>query len=87
MGMGVKLYTGFIDDTFLISSTFQSHADPIPKSPVTKSPPFQTIDLAWSGHRDRILEMEREGRVVRPNPSFEQYVAMSLIEEDLSQYM
>jgi hypothetical protein len=87
MGMGVKLYTGFLDDTILISSTFQSHAVPAPTSAITKSQPFPTVELAWSGHKDRLRELERQGRVVRPNLSFEHYVAMSHREEDLSQYL
>ena len=87
MGMGVKLYTGFLDETILISSTFQSHAIPAPTSAITKSQPFPTVDLAWSGHKDRIRDMERQGRVVRPSPSLEHYVALSRREEDLSQYL
>jgi len=87
MGMGVKLYTAFSNNTLLISSTFQSHAVPGPRSSITKSPPFPTVELAWSGHATRVRQMEHEGRVVRPSLAFEDYVAMSLREEDRSQYL
>jgi len=53
MGLGVKIYTAFTDNTLLISSTFQSRALPAPTSPIGKPPPSPTVELAWSDHRTR----------------------------------
>jgi hypothetical protein len=87
MGLGVKIYTAFTDNTLLISSTFQSRALPAPTSPIGKPPPSATVELAWSDHTARVREMERTGKIVRSSTAFEDYVAMSRREEDRSQYL
>lgn len=86
MGMGVKLYASFADGTLLISSTFRSHAVPLPTSSIVKSPPSPSIEEAWSSHQQAIRRLEAEGRSPNLSPSFESYVALSHREEDLSQY-
>ena len=86
MGLGVKLYTAFTNNTQLISSTFQSQAVPGPTSSITRIHPFPSLELAWTGHKERVREWLGQSRVPHPGVSFETYVAMSRREEDLSQY-
>jgi hypothetical protein len=87
MGMGVKLYTRFSDQTLLISSTFESHARPKPTSPIVKPSPSPGIEQAWRSHREAVRELEAQGKGVQPDLSFEAYVSLSQREEDLSQYL
>jgi hypothetical protein len=86
MGMGVKLYSSFADGTLLITSTFQSHAVPVPTSSIVKPPPSPSIEGAWSSHQEAIRSLEAEGKSPNLRPSFESYVALSHLEEDLNQY-
>ena len=87
MGMGVKPSTGFADPTILITCTFSSHALPRPGSQIMKIVTSEGIHEAWRLHRDRVWELERGGKSPIPQVSFESYVALSRIEEDMSQYL
>lgn len=87
LGLGVKIYTDFIDQTFLISCTFSSSALPRPGSPMTKLTSAHGINEAWRLHKQQVLELEGNGKAVVAHPSFETYVSMSRREEDLSQYL
>ena len=87
MGIGVKIYTDFMDRTLLISCTFSSYAVPRPGSLITKLTTPDGIDEAWRLHKQRVLQLEGNGKSAVPHPSFESYVEMSRREEDLSQYL
>ena len=87
MGMGVKLYTGFADQTILISYTFSSHALPRPGSQIIKVMTSGGLNEAWRLHRDRIRELETGGKSPITRVSFESYIALSRKEEDMSQYL
>jgi hypothetical protein len=87
MGMGVKIYTDFMDQTLLISCTFSSYAVPRPGSLITKQMSPDGIDEVWRLHRQRVLELEGNGKAAVPHSSFQSYVSMSRREEDLSQYL
>ena len=87
MGMGVKIYTDFMDQTILISCTFSSYAVPRPGSLITKLTSPDGIDDVWRLHKQHVLELEGNGKVAVPHSSFQSYVNMSRREEDLSQYL
>lgn len=86
MGLGVKIYSGFTDQTLLISSTFQSDARPKVTSPIVRFFPSKEIDLAWASHRESVKALAAKGKVPWPDPSFQRYRLYSLVEEDLTQY-
>jgi len=87
MGMGVKIYTDFMDQTILISCTFSSYAVPRPGSMITKLTSAAGIDEVWRLHKQRVLELEGSGKAAVSHSSFQSYVNMSRREEDLSQYL
>ncbi|MGC2194086.1 MAG: M50 family metallopeptidase [Terriglobales bacterium] len=86
VGLGVKFYTGFSDGSLLISPTFQSRLLPRPGSSIIKTAPGGTVEETWLAHQQRIAEMEAQGKMVRNSRSFSDYVEMSRLEENLSQY-
>ena len=86
MGKGVKFYTGFTDETLLISGTFQSYAIPRASSQIIKLFPSPSIDSAWSAHCESVRKLEAQGRQVRPTTTFAEFRELSEHEEDLSQY-
>jgi hypothetical protein len=87
MGMGVKFYTRFSDESFLISSTLRSHTafrelDMQPANfRVLRNPPCSTMAEAWSAHRRRVSEIEVDGKRVESTGSFSDYVELSNREE------
>lgn len=85
MGMGVKLYTEFSDKTILITSDFQTYAEPKPFSSITRLSPFPTIEEAWRVHREHALARSAQGIAISESHSFRDYVDMSNREEDLLQ--
>lgn len=87
MGLGIKFYSLFADGTLLISPTFQSHAVPREGSRIIKPIPFSTIEGTWRSHRAQAAKIESHGVIARAIHSFSDYVEMSRIEEDSSQYL
>ena len=87
MGMGVKLYSSYMDGTILISSTFRSHAEPGPISPIVKSPAARNVQDAWAVHQGHVSALEGQGRAISRGISFNDYVAISHLEENGSQYL
>jgi hypothetical protein len=87
MGMGVKLYSSFTDGTILISSTFRSQAIPGPISPIIKSPPSGNVGDAWAVHQGHVSALEGQGRAISRGISFNDYAAISHLEEHGSQYL
>lgn len=86
MGMGVKLYTRFADDTVLISCTFQSYLVPKPGSKIIKPPPASPAEAAWRAHADRVRQMETASQRVRPIATYAEFLEVSRLEEDITQY-
>ena len=86
MGMGVKFYTSFSDGTRLISSDFTSDAVPRPGSRIVRLPPWPTLGETWNAHKQRAAELASEVRRLALSVGFADYVEMSRVEEDLSQY-
>jgi Zn-dependent protease len=86
VGLGVKFYTGFSDGSLLISPSFQSRLLPRPGSSIAKRAPGNSVEETWLSHKQRILEMAAQGKVVRNSGTFSDYVEMSRQEENLSQY-
>ena len=87
MGMGVKLYTRFSDESLLISSTLRSHTAfrdldmQHVNFRVLRNPPCSTIAEAWSAHQRRVSEIEGDGKRVKSTNSFSDYVELSNSEE------
>jgi hypothetical protein len=87
MGMGVKFYTRFSDQSLLISSTLRSHTAfrelDIPHGDfrVLRNPPCSTMEEAWSAHRRRVSEIEIDGKTVDSTSSFSDYVELTNREE------
>jgi hypothetical protein len=86
MGLGVKIYASFSDGTLLISSNFQSLAVPRVESRIVKPLAFSTIDGAWLAHTNQVAKIQTGGATIRPIHTFDDYVAISKVEEDRSQY-
>ena len=86
MGKGVKLYTGFSDQTMVISSTFRSYAVPRPTSKIIKPSPSASIEAVWPAHSEYVARLEAEGRSIQPTGTFDEFVQLTKREEDLSQY-
>jgi hypothetical protein len=86
MGMGIKFYSRFSGGTLLITSTFQSYAVPRAGSSILKLNPSADIAQAWTAHEEAVRNLEHGKGPVRNLIRFEDYVALSRQEEDLSQY-
>jgi hypothetical protein len=86
MGMGIKFYSRFSGETLLITSTFQSYAVPRAGSSILKLNPSADIAQAWTAHGEAVRNLEHGKGPVRDLARFEDYVALSRQEEDLSQY-
>jgi hypothetical protein len=86
MGMGIKFYSGFSDETVIITSNFVSSAIPSADSKITRLPPQHSLQATWDSHKtaanQRLQAIEPLAEIMR----FEHYVKMSAIEEDMSQY-
>jgi len=87
MGMGVKLYTGFTDETLLISSSFQSYAVPRSGGRIEKLSSPGDLSETWRRHAYRVREIVANGKVPLAHASFDAYVEISRREEDPSQYV
>jgi|SRR5882672_6397559 len=87
MGMGVKFYTRFSDQSLLISSTLSSHTTfreldiQHANFRVLRNPPCSILEEAWSAHRRRVSEIEIDGKSVESTSSFSDYVELSNREE------
>lgn len=84
MGMGVKFYTAFSDGTLLVSSDFPSYAVPRPGSCFIRLPPSTTRPETWRAHQEQVKRLQSEGRGPSPGIGFQDYEAMSDLEESLS---
>ena len=87
MGLGVKFYTTFSDESLLISSTLLHHAAlqapgiQKPGSQIVRTPPGRTLEDAWSLHIGQITQMEVSGRTNSTTNSFPNYIEISEREE------
>jgi len=79
MGMGVKFYSAFSDGYILISPSFQSHAIPRPDS--------RTLERSWYAHVERVKELQALGKTLLNTRSFSDYLEISKLENDESQYL
>lgn len=86
MGLGVKFYSLFSDGLLMISSDFQSHAVPHLRSKIVRLPPQPTLEQTWIEHKTQVLKRAAEVELASDRLTFEDYVEMSTLEEDLSQY-
>jgi hypothetical protein len=86
MGMGVKIYSAFTDGTVLISSSFPSSLLPRPGAKIIRLPPQPTLGETWAFHKAEALRKVREVGFLSEIMTFGDYVLMSAIEEDPSQY-
>ncbi len=86
MGMGVKLYTRFSDDTILISSTFQSRLVPKPGSKIIRPAPSASIELAWADHAREVGRLGAQAQGVRQILTYADFLEVVRREEDFSQY-
>jgi hypothetical protein len=86
MGKGVKFYTAFTDNTLLISSSFRSYAVPRPTSQIIRPFPATLLEAVWPAHSEHVRQLEREGGLVHPTVTFDEFLQLSRREEDLSQY-
>lgn len=87
MGLGVKFYTKFSDESLLISSTlphhtaFQAPGIQNPGSRIIRTPPSRTLEEAWSLHAEQITEMQVSGRMNCTTSSFVDYIEISKRED------
>lgn len=86
MGMGIKLYTDFADRSIQITCTFSSPAVPRPSPLIRRIATTKGLDEAWRLHQSQIRDLESNGKIVVPQPSFSSYVDMSHREEETFQY-
>lgn len=87
MGMGVKFYSAFSDGCILVSPSFQSQAIPRLDSPILKNPPGPTLEESWSAHVQRAKELQNLGKNLLNTKSFADYLKISKLENDDSQYL
>jgi hypothetical protein len=80
MGMGVKLYSCFVDGTLVITASFVSTAVPRANTGVRKQAEAMSIPGAWQRHQERVAAFTANGAILRAD-SFAAYVAMSRQEE------
>jgi hypothetical protein len=81
MGMGLKLYTGFIDRFILVSASFRSYAIPENNPLVQKHGYDVSIEEVWRLHRRRAEDNLALGRTFR-EASYEHFAEMSALEEN-----
>jgi hypothetical protein len=87
MGMGIKFYSVFSDGTVIISSDFTSSLVPRQGAKIIRLPPRSILDETWAYHKAEILRKSREVEFLSETMSFGDYVLISAIEEDPSQYI
>jgi hypothetical protein len=80
MGLGVKFYTGFADDTLVVTTSFPGVPTRGPNRPVLKESANGSIEEAWHAHCRRV-EGRSTNRAIRPNNSFGAFVVMARQEE------
>ena len=83
LGLGVKLYTGFIDGTVLVTASFTSYLQPADGS-VIKHASKLPLDETWTTHQRHVDEMEGQGKQVMRELDFDRYVQMSRQENNAS---
>jgi hypothetical protein len=81
LGLGIKLYTRFTDQTLLISTNFQSCAVSAFENNVIKYSSKQSIADVWTQHQQRIRKLEAAGKTIRSSVGFDYYVEASHQEE------
>lgn len=87
MGMGTKIYSLFSDGMVVISSDFESSAVPRSGSKIVRLPPRTTLRETWTSHKFEVLNRQTQVALVQEAMTFEDYVKLSALEEDLSQYV
>ncbi len=86
MGMGVKFYSVFSDGMLIISSNFKSGLIPREGAKIIRLQPQPTLIETWASHKAEILRKSRDVDFLSEMMTFGDYVLMSSIEEDPSQY-
>lgn len=86
MGMGIKIYTGFSEGTVVISSTFFSPMIPREGAKIIRLPHQLSLQETWSAHKAEVMKKSHEKEFLTDLMTFGDYVLMSGIEEDPSQY-
>ena len=81
MGMGIKLYTGFTEQSILIKCTFDNAAVPNPNPYIRRNATTKGLDEAWHLHQYQVRDLESNGKVTLQHLSFNSYVDMSRREE------
>lgn len=74
LGLGIRFYSLFSDETLLISSTYRSQLVPGPNSRIIKNPHCQSVEEAWLAHKQKVAELGAQGITVRNISSFADYV-------------
>jgi len=81
LGLGIKLYTRFTDQTLLVSTNFPSCLVSQSGSNVVKCSSTSNIAGAWAEHQQQVRELEAGGKTVRRSVGFRDYVEASQQEE------
>lgn len=76
MGLGVRFYSVFSDETLLISTSFRTAYSPGPNCRVIVNHPCETVEDAWLAHERKIAELVAQGMTVQNLNSFADYVAI-----------
>ncbi len=84
MGLGTKFYTAFTDGTLLITRSFASSAPDRTTATMSIVSRPGPLEQAWNDHRASIQQHQSAGRLLREATEFEDYVALSLREEETS---
>jgi Zn-dependent protease len=73
-GLGIKIYTVFLDGTLLISSNYRLPLVPGPNSRIITNPYCPNAEEAWLAHKRKAEELAAQGDTVRNLSSFLDYV-------------
>ncbi len=84
MGLGVKFYTLFADDTGLITANFNSSSGQDRDGTFVKYATPGSIEAIWQQHGERLREAQASGKQLRAATTFEDYVALSQREENMT---
>jgi Zn-dependent protease len=74
LGFGIKFYSLFSDGMLLISASYRYPFNPIPNSQIIKTRECHSVEEAWAAHKQKLQELEAEGRTIRYLTCFADYV-------------
>lgn len=84
MGLGVKFYTLFADNSGLITANFNSRSGRDLDGTLVKYAAPGSIEEIWQQHCERIAELQALGRQLRLPTTFEDYVTLSQREDSIA---